>query len=113
MKEGLKRKGQSLAEYAIVAGIIAIVLASMGTGFRRSVQSVIKEVADVMGFQHDAEQASDPENGYLVCATTDSDSFSTTQKTEATNALYATSIAGQTAINTQAITNLGVTNVQD
>lgn len=60
-----KKKGQSLAEYAIVAGLIAVVLAAMGPGFRRSIQQVMKSVADVIGFQAGAEQAAEPDKGFL------------------------------------------------
>jgi len=60
-----KKRGQSLAEYAIVVSLIAVVLAAMGPGFRRSVQQIIKSIADIVGFQSGAEQASDPDDGFL------------------------------------------------
>lgn len=60
-----RKKGQSLAEYAIIASLIAVVLAAMGPGFRRSVQQVIKSVADVIGFQADSEQAAELDKGFL------------------------------------------------
>ncbi len=61
----MRKKGQSLAEYAIVASLIAVILATMGPAFSRSVQQVLKSVADVLGYQKDAEQAAEPEKGYL------------------------------------------------
>jgi hypothetical protein len=61
--------GQSLAEYVIVASLIALALATMGPAFRRSVQKVVKGAADVIGFQHDAEQASEPDKGFLNALT--------------------------------------------
>jgi len=92
-----KKTGQSLAEYTIVASLIAVVLATMGPGFRRSVQQVIKSVADVVGFQKDAEQASDLNAGFINAQnsntrTSTSGSTSETQgqyvfdETESTNA---------------------------
>ncbi len=58
-------KGQSMAEYVIIAGLIALVIGSMGTGFRRSIQRVFKEVADNLSWHSEGEQASDPEKGYM------------------------------------------------
>jgi len=60
-----KNSGQSLAEYVIVISLIAIVLTTVGPGFRRSVQQVIKSVADVIGFQSDSEQAANVDEGFL------------------------------------------------
>ncbi|MFA5401871.1 MAG: hypothetical protein WC359_15570 [Dehalococcoidia bacterium] len=48
-------RGQSILEYAIVLGIVAIALASMSLYFRRGIQSVIKAAADEAGDQKDAE----------------------------------------------------------
>ncbi len=67
-----KKRGQSLAEYAIVVSLIAVVLAAMGPGFRRSVQQVIKSVADAIGFQSDAEQAAEPDKGFVNFQRTES-----------------------------------------
>jgi Flp pilus assembly pilin Flp len=60
-----QKKGQSLVEYTIIASLIAIVLATMGPAFRRSVQQVVKSVADNIGFQAESEQASDPDAGFV------------------------------------------------
>lgn len=58
-------KGQSLAEYALVIGIISVVLMVMGPGFRWSAQQVLKSTADAIGFQAGAEQAANPDDGFL------------------------------------------------
>ena len=54
-----------MIEYTIVAGLIAIVLVTMGPAFRRSVQQVVKSTADNIGFQEGAEQASDVNAGFV------------------------------------------------
>ncbi|MFA6378512.1 MAG: hypothetical protein WCX16_01865 [Candidatus Omnitrophota bacterium] len=78
----IRKKGQSLAEYAIVASLIAIVLATMGPGFRRSVQQVVKSAADVLGFQADAEQASNLDQGFLNAQTSNTQTATTSVITE-------------------------------
>ena len=60
-----QKNAQSLAEYVIIASLIAIVLASMGPLFRRSIQRVVKSVADNIGYQSESEQASKPSDGFL------------------------------------------------
>lgn len=72
----MKKKGQSLAEYVIVATMIAAVLISMSAGFRRSIQRVVKNTADLIGMQSQAEQALEPARGYLVESKTDTETAS-------------------------------------
>ncbi|MCX5681449.1 MAG: hypothetical protein NT079_04125 [Candidatus Omnitrophica bacterium] len=59
------KNGQSIAEYVIVAGLIAVALAAMGPGFRRSVQKVVKSAADSIGFQVGSEQAANVDAGFV------------------------------------------------
>lgn len=47
--------GQSVLEYVIILGIVAIALAAMLLYFRRGIQSVVKIAADELGNQEDAE----------------------------------------------------------
>jgi Flp pilus assembly pilin Flp len=51
----MRNNGQSIIEYAIVLGVVAVVLASMSLYFRRGIQSVVKAAADEAGNQEDAE----------------------------------------------------------
>ncbi|MDD2679217.1 MAG: hypothetical protein PHO03_00225 [Candidatus Omnitrophica bacterium] len=51
----MKSKAQSIMEYVIVLGLIALALAAMSLYFRRGIQSVVKIAADEMGDQKDAE----------------------------------------------------------
>lgn len=74
--------GQSLAEYAIVIGIVAVVLSAMGPGFRWSAQQVFKSTADVIGFQAGAEQASNPDEGFLNFQNSQSQTTSATSVAE-------------------------------
>lgn len=60
-----KATGQSLAEYALVIGIISVVLMVMGPGIRWNAQQILKSTADVVGFQSGAEQAANPDQGFL------------------------------------------------
>lgn len=70
--------GQSLAEYAIVIGIVSVVLAAMGPAFRWSAQQVIKSTADAIGFQAGAEQAANPDEGFLNLQNSQSQTSSAT-----------------------------------
>lgn len=56
------RKAQSILEYAIVLGIVAIALSAMSLYFRRGIQAVVKVAADEAGNQKDAEEI-DPLKG--------------------------------------------------
>jgi len=56
------RKAQSILEYAIVLGIVAIVLSAMSLYFRRGIQAVVRVASDELGNQKDAEEI-DPLKG--------------------------------------------------
>jgi len=47
----INKKGQNLIEYGLILGIVAMALISMQTYFKRSLQSVVKVVADDYGPQ--------------------------------------------------------------
>jgi len=106
----IKKRAQSLTEYTIVAGIIAVVLVAMGTPFRRTIQRVIKDVCDVIGLQADAEQAS---NDITEAQLTDSVSDSTMKTTDLKNNLAGVQKAQtlrEISTNSLSHTNLGVTS---
>ena len=62
--EGRKRKGQSFLEYAMVIGVIVLIMFAIGPMMKRGIQSLIKAVADEVGTQQNAEQRFD-ERGHL------------------------------------------------
>lgn len=45
----MRRRGQSLTEYAIIIGIVVVALSSMQAYFKRGVQAVLKTTADDLG----------------------------------------------------------------
>lgn len=45
----MNKKGQNIAEYAIVIGLVGAALLAMGVYFQRSIQVVVKEHADHIG----------------------------------------------------------------
>jgi hypothetical protein len=49
-----RQKGQSLLEYAIILGVVALALGSMQIYLRRGIQAGIKIAADELGLQKDA-----------------------------------------------------------
>ena len=102
------KKAQTVAEYAIVASIIAIVFATMGVPFKRSIQRVVKSVSDELGFQADAEQASNLEKGFLNRQETN---IATTSglSSKATNEFLNSWTTETTHTDTNAFTNLGIT----
>ncbi|MDO8579975.1 MAG: hypothetical protein Q7S13_00675 [Candidatus Omnitrophota bacterium] len=58
------QNAQSMLEYVIVIGVIVTVLFTMNPMLKRSIQGLIKFVADQVGNQENAEQDFD-ETGYL------------------------------------------------
>ncbi len=98
------KKGQSLAEYVIVAGLIALALVAMSPAFRRSVQKVVKSTADIIGFQHEAEQASEPDEGFLNYQITNVKMTTNGTEHQASNVYVATE-AQTTVTNTATLTN--------
>jgi Flp pilus assembly pilin Flp len=98
------KKGQSLAEYVIIASLIALALAVMGPGFRRSVQKVFKSVADIIGFQHDAEQASEPDKGFVNYQISNARTLTSGTEQQAFN-IYEATEAQHTVVNSLTYTN--------
>jgi len=45
------RHGQTILEYTIIIGIVTMMLFYMGTGIKRSLQSLVKVTADQVGNQ--------------------------------------------------------------
>jgi len=64
-------KAQSLIEYAIVIGIISIVLMAMGPMIQRGIQSMVRMTADQIGNQQCSEQPFD-DTGHTEFSRTDS-----------------------------------------
>ncbi len=100
------KKAQTVAEYAIVASIIAIVLATMGVPFKRSIQRVFKSVSDELGFQTDSEQASNLEKGFLNRQETNMIT-ATNDHSKVADGFLNNLTTGTTQLNTNALTNLG------
>jgi Flp pilus assembly pilin Flp len=98
------KKGQSLAEYVIVATLIALALAVMGPGFRRSIQKVVKGAADAIGFQHGAEQAAEPDKGFLNAMTSNAKTSTSGTEQQALN-IYTATETQQTVMNSVTYTN--------
>ena len=62
----VSRKGQSLIEYTVVIGVIAMVLFAMQPMVKRATQGMFKSMADQIGTQQNAEQDfADPEGSHL------------------------------------------------
>jgi len=47
----MKKKGQSIIEYAVILGVIAVALSVMQLYFQRGIQGVVKVAADEVGSQ--------------------------------------------------------------
>ena len=59
-------RGQTILEYIIIVGIVAVVLSYMGTSIKRGVQSLVKVTADQVGNQQDSDQDfNDAQQGYM------------------------------------------------
>lgn len=99
-----KKRGQSLAEYVIVASLIALALATMGPAFRRSVQKVFKGVADIIGFQHEAEQASEPDKDFVNSQIANIKTTASGTQQQVLN-IYEATETQQTVMNTVTYTN--------
>jgi len=102
------KKAQTLAEYAITAGIIAIVLAAMGTPFKRTIQQIVKSTADAIGYQSESEQASKPDDGYLDFSETNSD-ITSSKMSDEVQGVYTGSEQEITVTQTNTLTNMGST----
>lgn len=69
-----ERAAQSLVEYSVVLGIVALVLMTMRVTFQRGLQGMIKTVADQIGVQNNAEQLVTTETGRMMYSNTNSQS---------------------------------------
>ncbi len=101
-----------MAEYAIVAGIIAIVLAAMGTPFKRTIQKIVKSTADAIGFQSESEQAANPDDGFLNLVGAEVNAISSTTIDE-DQGEYASNVAETTTIRSNSQSNMGFTEFGD
>jgi hypothetical protein len=57
--------GQTLLDYSMLLGIVAVILSTLGPLLQRSLQGMVKGVADQVGTQINSEQAFD-ETGHLA-----------------------------------------------
>lgn len=112
------RRGQSILEYAIIVGIVTVVLYYMGTGIKRGVQSLVKITADQVGNQQNSDQDfKDTQQGYLQASNSVTNESKNKQVTEigyipqSGNAVYVTNISvnESTDMETNSITNGGFT----
>ncbi len=65
-----QQSAQTVLEYVLMISVVTAIIMAMSTMVRRSAQSMVKVVADQVGFQQNAEQ-DDPDSGYLVRMTTE------------------------------------------
>jgi hypothetical protein len=65
-------KGQTLAEYVIILGVVVAALYVMGPSLKRGVQSVVKTTADQLASQKQADQDFSREGSHLSESTTNS-----------------------------------------
>lgn len=59
------KKAQTFIEYILVISIVTAILIAMSTMLRRTVQGMVKAVADQVGFQQNAEQQKGSATGYV------------------------------------------------
>ncbi len=90
----MRNKGQSIMEYAIVLGVVAIALASMSLYFRRGIQSVVKAAADEAGNQTDAEDIN-PVTGTSVFSSIRRNAQSTARQQTEAGGTQATTISSE------------------
>jgi Flp pilus assembly pilin Flp len=108
-------RGQTILEYTIIVGIVAVVLYYMATGIKRGVQSLVKITADQVGPQQNADQDFSGLQGFVQTSNTSTQQSKNTQLAEigyipsSGNAIYVANKAYQessyTAVNS--ITNGG------
>jgi len=105
----LARRGQTIVEYTIIIGIVAVVLSYMGTGIKRSMQSLVKVTADQVGNQQNADQDfNDTAQGYMIATTTQMQQNKAKQHTDV---YYVTnsSFNESSSVETKTMTNGGFT----
>ena len=112
------RRGQTILEYTIMVGIIAVMLSYMGTGIKRGVQSLVKVTADQVGNQENSDQDyTDDQQGYMVASNSASQEARSKQITETgyipqtgpTVYVSNTSVNERTDTQSNTITNGGFT----
>ena len=101
---------QSILEYTLIVGIVAVVLVALTPYLKRSIQSVVKTTADQMGIQSQSEQVVSDRSTYLA------ESFSARRDTideeyiEVVNAAKMTIYDDTFETSANATTSLGFTN---
>jgi uncharacterized protein (UPF0333 family) len=100
-------KGQTLLEYTVVVGLVLLILVTMSPLMKRTIQGMVKGVADQIGNQKDSDQDFNSERGGVM-----ENSYTTmrSQMIEDTRQVNSTTIYGydstmDTAMNSA--TNLG------
>jgi len=61
-----QKEAQTISEYIILIGIVAVALAAMQPLVKRGIQSIVKVTADQLGQQSNADQEVDEEKSYLL-----------------------------------------------
>jgi len=101
------RRGQSIIEYTIIIGIVALVLSYMGTGIKRGVQSVVKVTADQIGNQQNSDQDfNDVTQGYMQYSNTETQEVKNKQVSDV-NGMTTTNYSEQSDTLTNSYTNGG------
>jgi Tfp pilus assembly protein PilE len=113
-----RRRGQTILEYTIIIGIVAVVLSFMGTSFKRGIQSLVKVTADQVGNQQNADQDfNDAQTGFMESSNSATQEARNKNVSElgyipqSGNAVYVTNIAVSETTDTQTntVTNGGFT----
>ena len=101
------RDAQTLLEYTILIGIVALTIAAITPTLRRGVQSVLKVTADQIAPQNQSEQAIDPESGYLVNLSSTTKSLTRKRTREMGSYTSAYEIRDIAETQSNSLTNLG------
>lgn len=105
-----KLDGQVFSEYALVLGLVVMVIVAMTPLLKRGLQGLIKTVADEVGIQADAEQKFD-ESGHLERAYSSTRSSTDKTLTESAGVLRYT-YDDTVRINGLTVSNLGFTKTE-
>ncbi len=102
-------RGQTMLEYTIILGLIVTALMVMSPMFKRSIQGMVKVVADQIGVKKNSDQSFDEETGHMDRSYSASRSTMGKQTTQVLNTISYT--YGDTAgIATNTVLNLGFAN---
>lgn len=74
------RRAQSLMEYVMLISIITAAVVYMLPRVKRTTQSMMKQAADQIGDQKNADQDFNIERGYMISANTTTSSFVNNQR---------------------------------